>query len=144
MASANRIVKKSFSFSEKFWLYPEVYNLCVDSCYKQLEQAGYTNGDDLPEFSFPKVSALKKDYPYLKEADGLGLANSVLDFQKAYKTFRNQKDCSAYRKSALRRDRSGKEPLSFRGLKGFRAFMLNQPDTFRTGLHVSIQRKGMP
>ena len=115
--------KEIFQFFQKnFGCTRKVYNLCVDSCYKQLEQAGYTNGDDLPEFSFPKVSALKKDYPYLKEADGLGLANSVLDFQKAYKTFRNQKDRSAYRKSALRRDRSGKEPLSFRGLKGIPRF----------------------
>ena len=115
--------KEIFQFFQKnFGCTRKVYNLCVDSCYKQLEQAGYTNGDDLPEFSFPKVSALKKDYPYLKEADGLGLANSVLDVQKAYKTFRNQKDRSAYRKSALRRDRSGKEPLSFRGLKGIPRF----------------------
>lgn len=29
------------------------------------------------------------------------------------------------------------------GMGGFRAFMLNQPDTFRTGLHASIQRKEM-
>ena len=28
--------------------------------------------------------------------------------------------------------------------RGFRAFMLNQPDTFHTGLHVSIQRKEIP
>lgn len=96
--------------------------MCVDSCYKQLEQAGYTSGDDLPDISFPKVAALKKDYPYLKEADGLGLANSVRDFQKACKTFRDQKDRSTYRKSALRRDRSGKELLSFRGLKGIPRF----------------------
>lgn len=115
--------KEIFQFFQKnFGCTRKVYNLCVDSCYKQLEQAGYTDGDDLPELSFPKVSALKKDYPYLKEADGLGLANSVLDFQKAYKIFRNQKDRSVYRKSALRLDRSGKEPLSFRGLKGIPRF----------------------
>lgn len=115
--------KEIFQFFQKnFGCTRKVYNMCVDSCYKQLEQAGYTSGNDLPELSFPKVSSLKKDYPYLKEADGLGLANSVLDFQKAYKTFRDQKDRSAYRKSALRRDRSGKEPLSFRGLKGIPRF----------------------
>lgn len=115
--------KEIFQFFQKnFGCTRKVYNLCVDSCYKQLEQAGYTSGDDLPDISFPKVAALKKDYPYLKEADGLGLANSVLDFQKAYKTFRDQKDRSTYRKSALRRDRSGKELLSFRGLKGIPRF----------------------
>lgn len=115
--------KEIFQFFQKnFGCTRKVYNLCVDSCYKQLEQAGYTSGDDLPDISFPKVAALKKDYPYLKEADGLGLANSALDFQKAYKTFRDQKDRSTYRKSALRRDRSGKEPLSFRGLKGIPRF----------------------
>ena len=115
--------KEIFQFFQKnFGCTRKVYNLCVDSCYKQMEQAGYVSGDDLPELSFPKVSALKKDYPYLKEADGLGLANSVHDFQKAYKTFRDQKDRSTYRKSAIRRDRSGKELLSFRGLKGIPRF----------------------
>lgn len=115
--------KEIFQFFQKNFGYTrKVYNMCVDSCYKQLEQAGYTSGDDLPDISFPKVAALKKDYPYLKEADGLGLANSVRDFQKACKTFRDQKDRSTYRKSALRRDRSGKELLSFRGLKGIPRF----------------------
>lgn len=115
--------KEIFQFFQKnFGCTRKVYNMCVDSCYKQLEQAGYTSGDDLPDISFPKVAALKKDYPYLKEADGLGLANSVRDFQKACKTFRDQKDRSTYRKSALRRDRSGKELLSFRGLKGIPRF----------------------
>ena len=123
--------KEIFQFFQKnFGCTRKVYNLCVDSCYKQLEQAGYTDGDDLPELSFPKVSALKKDYPYLKEADGLGLANSVLDFQKAYKIFRNQKDRSVYRKSALRLDRSGKEPLSFRGLKGIPRFHVKSAGYF--------------
>lgn len=115
--------KEIFQFFQKnFGCTRKVYNMCVDSCYKQLEQAGYTSGDDLPDISFPKVAALKKDYPYLKEADGLGLANSVRDFQKACKTFRDQKDRSTYRKSALRLDRSGKELLSFRGLKGIPRF----------------------
>lgn len=115
--------KEIFQFFQKnFGCTRKVYNMCVDSCYKQLEQAGYTSGDDLPDISFPKVAALKKDYSYLKEADGLGLANSVRDFQKACKTFRDQKDRSTYRKSALRRDRSGKELLSFRGLKGIPRF----------------------
>lgn len=115
--------KEIFQFFQKnFGCTRKVYNMCVDSCYKQLEQAGYTSGDDLPDISFPKVAALKNDYPYLKEADGLGLANSVRDFQKACKTFRDQKDRSTYRKSALRRDRSGKEMLSFRGLKGIPRF----------------------
>lgn len=115
--------KEIFQFFQKnFGCTRKVYNMCVDSCYKQLEQVGYTSGDDLPDISFPKVAALKKDYPYLKEADGLGLANSVRDFQKACKTFRDQKDRSTYRKSALRRDRSGKELLSFRGLKGIPRF----------------------
>ena len=64
--------KEIFQFFQKnFGCTRKVYNMCVDSCYKQLEQAGYTSGDDLPDISFPKVAALKKDYPYLKEADGL-------------------------------------------------------------------------
>lgn len=135
--------KEIFQFFQKnFGCTRKVYNLCVDSCYKQLEQAGYTDGDDLPELSFPKVSALKKDYPYLKEADGLGLANSVLDFQKAYKIFRNQKDRSVYRKSALRLDRSGKEPLSFRGLKGIPRFHAKSAGYFSYRTACQYQKEG--
>lgn len=53
--------KEIFQFFQKnFGCTRKVYNLCVDSCYKQLEQAGYTGGNDLPELSFPKVSSLKR------------------------------------------------------------------------------------
>ena len=56
--------KEIFQFFRKnFGCTRKVHNLCVDSCYKQLEQAGYTSGDDLPDISFPKVAALKKGLP---------------------------------------------------------------------------------
>lgn len=112
-----------FTFLHKnFGCSRRVYNLCVDSLYRQLEAAGYQSGDDIPAPVFPKVSALKKEYPYLKEADAQGLSNSVMDFQTAWKRFRKQPSHKTYTKRALRRDRSGTEALSFRGLKGIPKF----------------------
>ena len=100
----------------------KVYNLCVDSLYRQLEAAGYQSGDDIPATACPKVSTLKKEYPYLKEADAQGLSNSVMDFLSAWKRFRKQPSHKSYTKRALRRDSSGTEVLSFRGLKGIPKF----------------------
>ena len=54
-----------------------VYNLCVDSLYRQLEAAGYLSGDDIPDTVSPKVSTLKKEYPYLKEADAQGISSGI-------------------------------------------------------------------
>ena len=68
-----------FTFLHKnFGCSRKVYNLCVDSLYRQLETAGYQSGDDIPAPVFPKASALKKEYPYLKEADSLGLAEDTI------------------------------------------------------------------
>lgn len=100
----------------------KVYNLFTDFYYDALEKAGYTGGDDIPEVRLPEVTAFKKDYPYLKEADSLGLANEKLNFQKAVKRFRDEYDHRTYTARAVRRDKSGKEPLSFRGLKGIPKF----------------------
>lgn len=69
-----------------------------------------------------KEAALKQEYPYLKEADSLGLANSIMDFLTAWKRFLKQPSHKAYTKRALRRNRSGTETLSFRGLKGIPKF----------------------
>ena len=109
-------------FYKNFGCSRKVYNLCVDSLYRQLEAAGYRSGDEIPVPVFPKVSALKKEYPYLKEADSQGLSNSVMDFLTAWKRFLKQSSHKAYTKRALRRDRSGTENLSFRGLKGIPKF----------------------
>ena len=115
--------KDVFTFLYKnFGCSRKVYNLCVDSLYRQLEAAGYQCGDDIPDPVFPKVSVLKKEYHYLKEVDSQGLANSVMDFLAAWKRFRKQPSHKAYTKRALRRDGSGTEPLSFRGLKGIPKF----------------------
>ncbi len=91
-------------FYKNFGCSRKVYNLCVDSLYRQLEAAGYQCGDDIPDPVFPKVSALKKEYHYLKEVDSQGLANSVMDFLAAWKRFRKQPSHKAYTKRALRRD----------------------------------------
>lgn len=109
-------------FYKNFGCSRKVYNLCVDSLYRQLEAAGYQSGDDIPAPVSPKVSTLKKEYPYLKEVDSLGLSNSIMDFLTAWKRFLKQPSHKAYTKRALRRDSSGMESLSFRGLKGIPKF----------------------
>ena len=100
----------------------KVYNLYVDCLYKRLDEIGYQTGDALPKIRFPQITEFKAEYPYLKEADSLGLCNAKIAFEKAVKRFNEQKDRTAYTKRALRRDASGVEKLSFRGLKGMPKF----------------------
>ena len=45
-----QFLKKNFGCSRK------VYNLCVDSLYRQLEEAGYQPGDRIPKTTVPKAS----------------------------------------------------------------------------------------
>lgn len=108
-------------FMKNFGCARKVYNLYVDHLYRQLEASGYENGD-LPKVSFPNVTEFKKGYPYLKEADSLGLANAKISFEKAVKRYEKEFDHKAYTKRAKRRAASGTEPLSFRGLKGMPKF----------------------
>lgn len=100
----------------------KVYNLYVDFLYGILEKQNYQAGDKIPSFTLPEVTSFKKEYPFLKKADSLGLANAKQDFQDAIKRFNKQKDRSGYTKRAMRRDSSGTEPLSFRGLRGMPKF----------------------
>ena len=109
-------------FMQNFGCARKVYNLCVDFLYRKLEELGYTGGDVLPQIRFPEVSSFKKDCPYLKDADSLGLANAKLSFQAAVKRYNTKYDHVSHTKSALRRSGSGTEPLSFRGLKGMPKF----------------------
>ena len=109
-------------FMQNFGCARKVYNLCVDFLYRKLEELGYTGGDVLPQIRFPEVSSFKKDRPYLKDADSLGLANAKLSFQAAVKRYNTKYDHVSHTKSALRRSGSGTEPLSFRGLKGMPKF----------------------
>jgi putative transposase len=109
-------------FIDNFGCARKVYNLYVDHLYKNLEKAGYTGGARLPSIKLPEVTELKKEYPYLKKVDSLGLANAKMDFEDAVKRFNEQSDHKIYTKRALRRDRSGTEALSFRGLSGMPKF----------------------
>lgn len=100
----------------------KVYNLYVDFLYDTLEKASYKAGSLLPDVRLPEVTSFKKDYPFLKEADSLGLSNAKIDFQNAVDRFNEQKDHSSYTKRAKRRAESGTEPLTFRGLCGMPKF----------------------
>ena len=61
-------------FLRNFGCARKVYNLYVDYLYNALEKEGYVSGNSIPKISFPaSESVFKKTYPYLKEADSLGL-----------------------------------------------------------------------
>lgn len=138
-AGTFQFLKKNFGCSRK------VYNLCVDSLYRQLEDAGYQPGDRIPKTAVPKASGLKKQYPYLKEADSLGIANSIMDFRDSLSRFCKQPSHKAYTKRALRRDASGTEKLSFRGLKGIPKFHAKAQGYFsyRTACQYPDEKNGL-
>ena len=107
---------------ENFGCARKVYNLYVSHLYEALEKEGYTGGTGLPAIKLPEVTAFKKKYPYLKDADSLGLSNAKIAFEDAVKRYNDQSDHTTYTERALRRDRSGTEALSFRGLSGMPKF----------------------
>ena len=109
-------------FLKNFGCSRKVYNLYTDYLYSRLEEAGYEGGEPLPEIRLPEVTEFKRQYPYLKEADSLGLSNAKISFQNAVSHYNKECDHISYTKRALRRDRSGTEVLSFRGLKGMPKF----------------------
>lgn len=109
-------------FLRNFGCARKVYNLYVDHLYEKLEAAGYSGGEPLPEIKLPEVTAFKREYPYLKDADSLGLANAKIAFSAAMKRYNEEYDHVSYTKRAKRRADSGSEPLSFRGLKGMPKF----------------------
>lgn len=102
----------------------KVYNLYVNWYYSVLEKAGYQNGDQIPKPKIPEVTVFKnqKEFSYLKEVDSLALANVNMHFKNAVKRFVEKSDHVTYTKRAIRRDESGTEKLSFRGLKGMPKF----------------------
>lgn len=109
-------------FMKNFGCTRKVYNLYVNDLYSFLEKTGYAPGGLISGYKAPEVTAFKKDYPYLKEADSLGLANTKISFERAVKRFNEEYDHVSYTRRAARRDASGKEKLSFRGLKGMPKF----------------------
>jgi putative transposase len=109
-------------FMKNFGCCRKVYNLYVDWLYKQLENFGYVGEDSIPGFKLPEVTEFKKEFDFLKEVDSLGLANAKISFEKAINHFNKECDHKTYTKGAKRRDESGTEKLSFRGLVGMPKF----------------------
>ena len=109
-------------FMKNFGCCRKVYNLYVDWLYKQLEDFGYVGEDSIPGFKLPEVTEFKKEFDFLKEVDSLGLSNAKISFEKAINHFNKECDHKTYTKGAKRRDESGTEKLSFRGLVGMPKF----------------------
>ena len=116
---------KTRTFLYKTWgCARKVYNLYVDWYYSELEKSGYQSGDNIPKLKIPEVTAFKKQeaFSYLKEVDSLALANVKINFTDAVKRYEDKSDHTTYTKRALRRNESGTEKLTFRGLKGMPKF----------------------
>lgn len=138
--------RPTFQFlMQNFGCSRKVYNLCVADLYRQLEKAGYQPGDRIPKTTVPKASELKKQYPYLKAVDSLGIANSIMDFRDSFSRFCKQPSHKAYTKRALRRDASSTEKLSFRGLKGIPKFHAKAQGYFsyRTACQYPNEKNGL-
>lgn len=99
-------------------------NLYVDDLYNQLDKMGYQGGEPIPvdKLRIPETTVFTKQYPYLKEVDSLALSNAKIAFIASIKRYNEQFDHKSYTKRAIRRNESGVEPLSFRGLKGMPKF----------------------
>ena len=111
-------------FLENMGCSRKVYNLYVEYLYDELEKTGYEKGDEIPEISFPNVTEFKnrKGFEYLKKADSIALSNARMAFIDAWERFQKATNHDSYTKRAVRRNASGTEPLSFRGLKGMPKF----------------------
>ena len=81
-------------FMKNFGCARKVYNLYVDFLYWRLEAMDYDGGAEIPDISFPEVTEFKKMYPYLKEADSLGLANAKIAFERAVKRYNEECVCA--------------------------------------------------
>ncbi len=96
----------------------KVYNLYVSILYETLGAIDYQRGQKLPEIKYPEISDFKKKFPYLKEADSLGLSNAKIGFENAIKRYNELFDHVSHTKGVIRKANAGTEPLSFVGLKG--------------------------
>ena len=110
------------AFLKTFGCGRKVYNLYTDFLYDELDKIGFTDGCIPDDITYPEVTVFKEKYTYLKEVDSLALANAKISFEKAVKNYNEKHDHVSYTKRALRRDKSGTEKLSFRGLKGMPKF----------------------
>ena len=103
----------------------KIYNLYVECLYQQLEDMKYEKGNiAMKDIFIPKITFFKNnpDYPYLKDADSLGLCNAKLEFEAALKKFIQDFDHKTYRKGAVKSAKAGNIILTFRHLKGIPRF----------------------
>ncbi|GEQ49678.1 IS200/IS605 family element RNA-guided endonuclease TnpB [Tetragenococcus koreensis] len=75
-------------FAKSFGCVRKVYNLMLDDRMKAYEE---TKNDSSKKMSFPTPAKYKEDFPFLKEADSLALANAQLHLDKAYKNYFHDK-----------------------------------------------------
>ena len=109
-------------FMKCFGCVRKVHNLYTDFLYTMLEKSGYEGGRPIGRLKLPEVSALKKEYPYLREVDSLALANAKINFERAVKKYNEEFSHKTYTKHAAQGNTSGAEPLTFRSLKGMPKF----------------------
>ncbi len=111
-------------FLQCFGCARKIYNLYVDFLYSELEKRDFVNGYIPKGIKLPETTFFKKQdqYAYLKEVDSLALSNAKIAFESAITHYNEDCDHKSYTNRALRRDKSGTEALSFKGLKGMPKF----------------------
>ena len=120
----------------------KVYNLYVNFLYDFLESINYKAGEFIPKLNLPEVTKFKAEFDYLKKADSLALSNAKIDFENAVTKYNNEYDHKTYTKRALRRDESGTEELSFRGLKGMPKFHAKKMGHYSYKTNNQLSKKG--
>ena len=95
-----KIVKKAYKFriyptleqiiffSKNFGCVRKIHNLMLDDRKKDYEEYKSTG----IKAKYPTPAKYKEEYPYLKEADSLALANAQLNLEKVFKNFLKNKD----------------------------------------------------
>lgn len=106
----------------------KLYNFYVDDLYRQLEARGYESGR-IDNVSVKEASAVKKLFPYMKDADSLAYANVKQNFTKAINNF-NNKHGSTYRKQSRKWVKTKGHVLTFRDLKGLPSFKSKKQGDF--------------
>lgn len=106
---------KSFGCTRK------IYNIYVDSLYKQLEQQEYKNGF-IKGIKLEAPASIKKEFEYMKEIDSLALCNSQIYFKNAITKFNKEGDKKSFTKRAKKREKTLGITPTFKDLKGMPKF----------------------
>lgn len=111
------------------------YNEYVSKMIEKLEQDGFENGKiTYSKLGLPSPSALKKEFPFMKEIDSLVFCNAEIAFKNAITKYNDNAFKKQYTKSALKKQKTIGRQLTFKDLKGIPSFKSKKDglDSFTT------------